>query len=124
MMGNLPAVRRGVTMELAAYSSISCGRCSLTRAAIATVCLAVVFSAGSVNAALIGQVVSNNYSNIQPGMPNYGIAQGSKYFTMGGTKDMTESTASQGVPLQTSLAGVTITVTVGGVTTQAIPYFM
>ena len=76
---------------------------------------------GSVNAELIGQVVSNNYNYVQPGMPNYGIAQGS-IFTMGGTNDMTESTASQGVPLQTSLAGVTITVTVGGVTTQAIPY--
>jgi uncharacterized protein (TIGR03437 family) len=95
----------------------------LTRTAIATVCLAVVFSAGSVNAQLIYTGVSNYYSNIQPGMPNYGIAQGS-IFIIGGTdlSLMTLPTASKGVPLQTSLAGVTITVTVGSVTTQAIPY--
>jgi uncharacterized protein (TIGR03437 family) len=95
----------------------------LTRTAIATVCLAVVFSAGSVNAQLIYTGVSNIYSNIEPGMPNYGIAQGS-IFIIGGTdlSLMTLPTASQGVPLQTSLAGVTITVTVGSVTTQAIPY--
>jgi uncharacterized protein (TIGR03437 family) len=95
----------------------------LIRTGVVAVFVGIFSFAGSVNAALIGQVVSNNYSNIQPGMPNYGIAQGS-IFTMGGTNDMTESTASQGVPLQTSLAGVTITVTVGGVTTQAIPYFV
>jgi uncharacterized protein (TIGR03437 family) len=95
----------------------------LTRTAIATVCVAVVFSAGSVNAQLIYTGVYNNYSDIQPGMPNYGIAQGS-IFGVAGTdlSLMTLPTASQGVPLQTSLAGVTITVTVGGVTTQAIPY--
>ena len=55
----------------------------MTRTAIATVCVAVVFSAGSVNAQLIYTGVYNNYSDIQPGMPNYGIAQGSIFGVAG-----------------------------------------
>jgi uncharacterized protein (TIGR03437 family) len=63
----------------------------------------------------------NNYSYIRPGLPNYGIAQGS-IFDIFGT-NLATSTASQGVPLQKSLGGASISVTVNGVTTQAIPYF-
>jgi len=37
---------------------------------------------------------------------------------------LSQFTASQGVPLQVSFEGVAINVTVGGVTTQAIPYFV
>jgi len=88
-----------------------------------TVFLGLLSFAGTLSAEpiLVGQIL-NNYSYIQPGLPNYGIAQGS-IFTVFGT-NMAETTASQGVPLQTSFAGVTIKVTVGGVTTQAIPYFV
>lgn len=68
------------------------------------------------------QGLFNAYSFIQPGLPNYGIAQGS-IFTIFGS-NLSEFTASQGVPLQAGFAGVTINVTVGGVTLQAIPYFV
>jgi uncharacterized protein (TIGR03437 family) len=94
----------------------------LARGAVGAVFLAVALP-GLMNAQLIGQVILNKYSYILPEMPNYGIAQGS-IFMMVGTNDMTQTTASQGVPLQTTLAGVTVTVTVAGVTTQAIPYYV
>ncbi len=94
-----------------------------SRNSFASVFLAVISCAVPAHAQIIGQTIVNNYSYIQPGMPNYGIAQGS-IFIMGGTNDMTESTVSQGVPLQTTLGGVTVTVTVGNVTTQAIPYYV
>src|SRR5579885_2146702 len=87
----------------------------LARGAVGAVFLAVALP-GLMNAQLIGQVILNKYSYILPEMPNYGIAQGS-IFMMVGTNDMTQTTASQGVPLQTTLAGVTVTVTVAGVTT-------
>jgi uncharacterized protein (TIGR03437 family) len=78
----------------------------------------------SMNAQSIGPFVGNNYNYVQPGMPGYGIAQGSIFIIAGAPANMTESTASQGVPLQTTLAGVTVAVTVGNVTTQAIPYYV
>lgn len=94
------------------------------RYAAVTVLLGIILSSTSpVWAQLEGHLVVNNYSDIRPGMPNYGIAQGS-IFILAGTNDLTEATASQGIPLQNSLVGVTITVTVGDVTTQAIPYFV
>jgi uncharacterized protein (TIGR03437 family) len=66
--------------------------------------------------------IQNNYSWIQPGLPNYGIAQGSIFAISG--SGMAQSTASQTAPLSTSLSGVTVTVSVSGVTTQAIPYYV
>jgi uncharacterized protein (TIGR03437 family) len=78
----------------------------------------------SMDAQQIGPVVSNNYSYVEAGMPGYGIAQGSIFTISGAPMPLSESTASQGVPLQTTLAGVTVTVTVGSVTTQAIPYYV
>lgn len=64
----------------------------------------------------------NSYSFVQPGFPNYGIAQGS-IFTVFATS-ISEFTASQNVPLQTNLLGVTIDAAVNGVTTHAIPYYV
>jgi uncharacterized protein (TIGR03437 family) len=83
-----------------------------------------VFSFGSSLSAqpIIIDELLNNYSYIQAGLPNYGIAQGS-IFSVSGT-NLSQFTASQGVPLQVSFEGVAINVTVGGVTTQAIPYFI
>lgn len=95
----------------------------MTKGAAAILVAAILSLARPANAQLAGQRVYNNYSYIRRGAPNYGIARGS-VFTMAGTNDMTDTTASQGVPLQTTLAGVTITVTVNGVATQAIPYYV
>ncbi len=66
--------------------------------------------------------ILNIYDTSQWRTLNSGIAQGSIFNLFG--LGLAESTASQGVPLRTDLAGVSITVTVGGVTTQAIPYFV
>ncbi len=89
-----------------------------------TVFVAIVSFPHSMDAQSIGPFISNNYNYVQPYMPNYGIAQGSIFVIAGAPENMTESTASQGVPLQTTLAGVMVTVTVGNITTQAIPYYV
>jgi uncharacterized protein (TIGR03437 family) len=89
-----------------------------------TAFVAILSIPHSMNAQLIGPFVGNNYNYVQPGMPNYGIAQGSIFSITGAPTNMTESTASQSVPLQTTLAGVTVAVTVGNLTTQAIPYYV
>jgi hypothetical protein len=79
---------------------------------------------GTVQAQQVGPLISNNYNYVQPGLPGYGIAQGSIFVVAGAPVSMTTSTASEGVPLLTALAGVAIAITVGGVITQAIPYYV
>ena len=59
------------------------------------------------------KLVQNNYGWMLPGMPNYGIAQGS-IFTITGTNLGPDSLVlTAGYPLQTTLSGVTVQVTVG-----------
>ncbi|HZT30029.1 MAG TPA: hypothetical protein VFA33_09110 [Bryobacteraceae bacterium] len=67
--------------------------------------------------------VANNYSGIKPGLPNYGIAQGS-IFAIYGSNLAGSSTGLQSPPLQTTLSGVSVSVTVGGVTKQALLYYV
>jgi uncharacterized protein (TIGR03437 family) len=71
----------------------------------------------------------NNYSNIQPGLPNYGIAPGSIFVIYGTgmsnpavtTATLQSSTAAGGIPL--TLNGASISVTVNGVTTHPGIYY-
>jgi uncharacterized protein (TIGR03437 family) len=65
----------------------------------------------------------NNYSGIKPGLPNYGIAEGS-IFSIYGTGLAGTSTGLQSPPLQTTLSGVSVSVTVGGTTKQALLYYV
>lgn len=67
--------------------------------------------------------VENNYSLLPPGLPNYGIAQGS-IFRITGDGFADSSTEIQTVPLSTTLNGVSVTVTVSGTTTSAILYLV
>jgi uncharacterized protein (TIGR03437 family) len=67
--------------------------------------------------------LTNNYSYIVPGMPNYGIAQGSIFILYGYNLGPATLT-SQSFPLQTTFSGVQINVTVGGTTVQALPYYV
>ena len=67
--------------------------------------------------------VENNYSFTRPGLPNYGIAQGS-IFVIFGSNLANTSTGLQSVPLQTTLDGVAVTVTVNGTTKQALLYYV
>jgi len=66
--------------------------------------------------------ILNNYSYALPGLPNYGIAQGS-IFALFGT-GMSGSVSNQIVPLQTTVAGATLKVTVNGVTTYPPLYYV
>jgi uncharacterized protein (TIGR03437 family) len=65
----------------------------------------------------------NNYSYIPAAVPNYGIAQGS-IFDIFGTGLASDTTDLQSTPLQTTLNGVTVSVTVNGVTTHPPLYFV
>jgi uncharacterized protein (TIGR03437 family) len=64
----------------------------------------------------------NNYSNILPGLPNYGIAEGSIFVIYGTNFAATNVNAS--LPLQSTLNGVTINVTVNGTVTHPLPYYV
>jgi uncharacterized protein (TIGR03437 family) len=65
----------------------------------------------------------NNYSNILPGMPSYGIAQGS-IFDLYGLNLATTTSPLQSVPLPISLSGTSVDVSVNGTTTHAILYYI
>ena len=71
--------------------------------------------------------VENNYSYTLPGLPNYGIAQGSIFVLFGTGVGPAVTPAlpdlSKG-PLVRTLSGVTINVSVNGTTVQAIPYYV
>ncbi len=79
---------------------------------------------GYVDPRPIISALQNNYSYIVPGMPNYGIAQGSIFVMYGWNMGPPNVTSQPSFPLQKTFSGVRIDVTVGGVTTQAIPYYV
>jgi len=68
--------------------------------------------------------LQNNYSYIIPGMPNYGIAQGSIFVMYGWNMGPPMVVSQTSFPLQKTFSGVQIDVVVGGVKTQAIPYYV
>jgi uncharacterized protein (TIGR03437 family) len=90
-------------------------------------CLACVVCGILLGAAAPAQpvvnAIENNYSYIPPGLPNYGIAQGS-IFVIFGINLATVSSSLQSVPLKTVLNGVSVQFTVGGATTQALLYYV
>lgn len=65
----------------------------------------------------------NNYSFTVPGLPNYGIAQGS-IFDIFGTNLSSTTTPLENPPLKSTLDGVTISVTVNGTTTNPLIYYL
>jgi len=65
----------------------------------------------------------NNYSFTLPGLPNYGIAEGS-IFDIFGTNLAATTSSLQGPPLKTTLDGVSISVMVNGTTTSPLIYFV
>jgi len=64
----------------------------------------------------------NNYSNTLPGVPSYGIAEGS-IFSIYGT-NLSSTTVIATLPLQATLNGVSASVTVNGTTTSPLLYFV
>src|ERR1039458_5874292 len=65
----------------------------------------------------------NNYSGTKPGLPNYGISPGS-LFVIVGSNLATTSNTSEVFPLTTNLNGTSVSVTVGGTTTQPHLYYV
>ncbi len=67
--------------------------------------------------------IENNYSYVLPGLPNYGIAQGSIFVIFGGNL-AAASSGLQGLPLKTTLDGVSVQFNIQGATTQALLYYV
>jgi uncharacterized protein (TIGR03437 family) len=80
-------------------------------------------AAGMAVAQPVINAVENNFSYILPGLPNYGIAQGSIFVIFGANLAGTSSPL-QAAPLQTQLDGVSVQITVAGSTTQALLYYV
>jgi uncharacterized protein (TIGR03437 family) len=69
--------------------------------------------------------LQNNYSRIPPGLPDYGIAQGSIFVMYGDRMGPPQLVAASSFPLTTTLGGVSIAVTGSdGRKYQAIPYYV
>jgi uncharacterized protein (TIGR03437 family) len=107
--GDEPSHRRAieVNMKLAGFTLVSVG----------------VFTGNMLAQAPTVSGLVNNYSFTLPGLPNYGIAQGS-IFAIFGTNLATQTTSLQSAPLHTTLAGVTITVSVNGTTVNPWIYYV
>jgi uncharacterized protein (TIGR03437 family) len=67
--------------------------------------------------------LQNNYSYTEPGLPNYGISPGSLFIVKGSGLSTTSNT-TEAFPLTTTLNGVSVSVTVNGVTTQPTLYYV
>ena len=84
--------------------------------------LASLFVAGRLAAAVPALTgVVNPASNIPPGLPNYGIAQGSIFVVYGSNLGPASLVAAAALPLPTTagLAGTSVSVTVNGMTVAA-----
>ena len=87
-----------------------------------TIALAGIFAGSALGQTPTVTGLLNNYSNTLPGLPNYGIAQGS-IFVIYGTNFSTTTTPLQSPPPAT-LGGVTINVTVNGTATTPLFYYL
>jgi uncharacterized protein (TIGR03437 family) len=63
--------------------------------------------------------VQNPASNALPGLPTYGIAQGSIFIIYGSQLGPSSIVVAPSLPYQTTLAGTSVTITAGGYTTSA-----
>lgn len=97
---------------------------SAIRILLATAAFAGAAEAGQIARTAVNlPAIFNNYSVIQPGMPNYGVAQGA-IVQIYGTGLALATSKLQNVPLPTTLNGASVQITVNGVTTQAILYYV
>ena len=68
-------------------------------------------------------VVENAASNILPGLPNSGIAQGALFIVKGSNLGPATFAVADKFPFQTSIAGTSVQVTVGGRSVAGIMYY-
>ena len=71
----------------------------------------------------ITAVVENAASNIPPGLPNSGIAQGAMFVVKGSNLGPTAVVQAASFPLLSVLGGASVAVTVGGTTVNAVMYY-
>ena len=92
-----------------------------------SICVLAAAVAAVASAQPVVSALENNYSYTLPGLPTYGIAQGSVFDIFGTNIGPSQTPVlpdlSKG-PLVTTLNGVSISVTVNGTTVQAIPYYV
>jgi uncharacterized protein (TIGR03437 family) len=67
--------------------------------------------------------ISNNYSNLPSGLPNYGIAPGSLFVIYGSDMTSKATVPSNPFPLATKLNNTSVSVTVNGTTVQPGLYY-
>src|SRR5579883_2901004 len=83
---------------------------------------ALLFASAAAGQPVIA-AVANNYSYIPAGLPNSGIAQGSIFVIFGA--DLAPSASGiQPLPLKPQVNGVSVQISVGGATTQALLYYV
>jgi uncharacterized protein (TIGR03437 family) len=82
--------------------------------------LALLLSAAGLYAAPAPNSVQNPASNILPGLPNFGIAQGSIFVVYGAAMGPSAIVVGTTLPLPTTLSGTSIQVTVAGTTVNAL----
>jgi uncharacterized protein (TIGR03437 family) len=81
------------------------------------------FAAGGALAQPSINFAANAASNITPGLPNSGIAQGALFILKGTNLGPPSFVVANSFPLANSIAGTSVTVTVGGQTRNAIMYY-
>jgi uncharacterized protein (TIGR03437 family) len=88
-----------------------------------TLALAGIFAGNALGQTPNVNQLSNIYSWTLAGLPNYGTARGS-IFAVFGTNLSSTTVPLQGGPLQTTLSGVTLNVTVNGTTVHPLLYYL
>lgn len=68
--------------------------------------------------------LANNYSNLSPGLPNYGIAPGSLFLIYGSDLSAKQTVPSNPFPLANTVGGTSVSVTVNGTTVQPGLYYV
>jgi uncharacterized protein (TIGR03437 family) len=68
--------------------------------------------------------LANNYSNLSPGLPNYGIAPGSLFLIYGTDFIANANVPSNPFPLSNTVGGTSVSVTVNGTTVQPGLYYV
>jgi uncharacterized protein (TIGR03437 family) len=132
--GNVSATITGGTGTYAGYTGsfpTLAGSSSLSSGATYTYSFS---GAGTVNTSGGGTTtptptittIQNNYGNIAVGLPNYGIAPSALFYIQGTALSNTTTAllSSSGSGLQTTVSGVTVTVTANGTTRQCPLYYL
>jgi uncharacterized protein (TIGR03437 family) len=90
---------------------------------ISRLTMAAGFLSASLFAAPAITGVVNSASLIPPGLPNYGIAQGSIFNVFGSGLGPAAIVGAPTLPLPPTLAGTTVTITIGGSTVTAPMFY-